>query len=113
MTLPKKLKLLLIKKSIEWVIYDSEFIQNENKLSDVDKLIVLTELKKVENFEKMLVEFIDNSKNKYFQMPESNTDLRLMAKGLTGWAEFILKAMHEAPLKLKQIVSEQERNKNI
>ncbi len=117
MTIIKKVKSLLIKKAVQWIVNDIKTIPKEEMLKEVDRLVVLSELRKINNFERMLTEFINENRNQYFDLAESNQELRLLAKGATMWAVAILKAMPDAPLKLKKIAEDAERqfkaNKNI
>jgi hypothetical protein len=109
MTIIKKVKLKIIRKATEWLVIDIRTIPKEEMLKEVDRLVVLSELRKINNFERMLNEFVNENRNQYFDLNESNQELRLLAKGATMWAVAILKAMQDAPLKLKKIAEDAER----
>lgn len=117
MTIIKRVRLNIIKKAVEWIVNDIKTIPKEEMLKEVDRLVVLSELKRINNFERMLIEFINENRNQYFELSEDNQELRLLAKGATMWAVAILKAMPDAPLKLKKIAEDAERqfkaNKNL
>ena len=105
----KKVKTYFIRKFIEQLVNDIKTIPKEEMLKEVDRLVILSELRKVNNFERMLEEFINENRNQYFELNEDNKELRLLAKGATMWPSAILKAMQDAPLKLKKIAEDAER----
>jgi hypothetical protein len=106
----KKIKYWIIQKAVNLVLLENKNVNLE--LSEVDKLVILAELKKIDRFDQFLKEFITVGKEDCYSLSEKEVELRTKIKGSVEWQTILLKGIENAPLKLKSLAEEAERKNN-